>query len=196
MTGREEFFTRLTALACMVQNFTLDETVVAIYDRALAPLGYKNVAEALDEIISERNSRDPFPSIKEIKAKILPELDLEAEAALIASTIVGAVSKFGPYRLKEARHILGEVAWAIVETEGGWENICLSLTNDNLGILKAQWRNLAKTFLNRRSVGAPLLPFPSRKKSLILFSDSILHVVPQSEGEDEIDNENKSGEVG
>jgi hypothetical protein len=45
---------------------------------------------------------------------------------------------------------LGSVGWQIVQMEGGWEQICQSLTDDNLNTSKAQWRNLARVLLQRQ----------------------------------------------
>ena len=153
MDSQKSFYAKLTGLAAMVPGFTLVEETIELYDQHLGPLGYDRVCEALDRIILERNSRDPFPSIKEIRMAIDPELDPEQEAVVIASRIAGTVSRIGPYQWELAKELIGEVGWRIVQCEGGWENVCQTLTYENQSTTKAQWRNLAKTFLSRAEYG-------------------------------------------
>lgn len=164
------FYAKLTGLAAMVSNFTLIEETIELYDQHLEPLGYERVCRALDRIIVERSSRDPFPSIKEIRMIIDPELDPDQEAMVIASKIVGAVARIGPYQSELAQHVIGEVGWRIVQCEGGWENICQTLTYDNQSTLKAQWRNLAKTFMNRSAQDYLALP-SSKTQGLTSFGN-------------------------
>jgi hypothetical protein len=147
--SQKMFYAKLTGLAGMVPGFTLKPEMIDLYDQHLGLLGYERVCKALDRIIIERNSRDPFPSIKEIRTIIDPELDPDQEAMVIASRIVGTVSRVGPYQPELARQSIGDVGWKIVQSEGGWENVCQTLTYENQGMLKAQWRNLAKTFISR-----------------------------------------------
>ena len=82
MTEREEFFTKLTALAGMVSNFVLTPAIVALYDQSLSPLGYEPLCRALEQIILNRSSRDPFPSIAEIRKLIEPEVSERDDAVL------------------------------------------------------------------------------------------------------------------
>lgn len=163
MDSQKLFYAKLTGLAAMVPNFTLIVETIELYDQHLAPLGYDRVCLALDRIIVERNSRDPFPSIKEIKMVIDPELHPDQEAMIIASRIAGAVARIGPYQSDLAKHMIGPIGWRIIQSEGGWENICQTLTYDNQSTLKAQWRNLAKTFIDRGESNVLSLPSPDKK---------------------------------
>lgn len=156
MDFQKQFYAKLTGLAAMVPNFRLIDETIELYDQHLAPLGYDRVCKALDRIVVERNSRDPFPSIKDIRLVIDPELDPDQEAIVIASRIAGAVSRIGPYQADLAKQLIGEIGWKIVQSEGGWENVCQTLTYENQGTLKAQWRNLARTFLSRMEYGSEL----------------------------------------
>jgi hypothetical protein len=174
MNDQQKFYTKLTGLAGMVQGFTLSPEVIGLYDQHLEGLGYDRVCDALDRIIMERSSRDPFPSIKEIRTIIDPELDPDQEAMVIASRIAGAVSRIGPYQSGLARQIIGEVGWKIVQCEGGWENVCQTLSYENQGMMKAQWRNLAKTFIARGGESPMGLPAPEKKSELTHIGKSLM----------------------
>lgn len=163
MNPQQEFYTKLIGLAGMVPHFTLTKETIGLYDQHLEPLGYERVCSALDRLILERDSRDPFPSIKDIRMVIDPELDPDQEAVVIASRISGAVARVGPYQVELAKQMVGDVGWKIVQCEGGWENVCQTLTYENQSTLKAQWRNLAKTFLSRSHENYFGLPGPKTK---------------------------------
>lgn len=173
MNSQKQFYTKLTGLAAMVPNFTLIEETIGLYDQHLGPLGYDRVCQALDRIILERSSRDPFPSIKEIRMIIDPELDPDQEAVVIASRIAGAIARIGPYQVELARQVIGDVGWRIVQCEGGWENVCQTLTYENQSTLKAQWRNLAKTFMARSQENYSALPEPKKTPGLESFGSTI-----------------------
>src|SRR3954469_5009674 len=92
---RNDWIVRMTALADMVRGFTLTEEFLSMYEKLLAPLGYDKVCQALETIMAERDSNDPFPSIKAIRAIISPQGDPQAAAVLAAHNIVEAVRKDG-----------------------------------------------------------------------------------------------------
>lgn len=168
MTDREEFFTKLTALAGMVSNFALTPTIVALYDQSLSPLGYEPLSRALDQIIMNRSSRDPFPSISEIRKVVEPEVSERDDAVTVSSLIYKAVAKVGPYQAALAREAIGEIGWLIVEREGGWMAVCESVTFDNAGMYKAQWRDMALSIINRSKAGLsgpPQLPKLSKQQN-------------------------------
>lgn len=181
MDSQKLFYAKLTGLAAMVANFTLIEETIELYDQHLGQLGYERVCKALDRIIVDRNSRDPFPSIKEIRMVIDPELDPDQEAMIVASRIAGAVARIGPYQSDMARHMIGEVGWKIVQCEGGWEEVCQTLTYQNQGTLKAQWRNLAKTFLSRAEHGSEMILEDKRSSRGLQSFGSIFKAIPKQE---------------
>lgn len=172
MNPQQAFFVRLTALAGMCQ-FTLTPEVLALYDRNLSALGYDRVVAALDEVITRRRSRDSFPSIRDIREIIQPDADPESEALEAVGRIVHAISRVGPYRTKEAREYIGELGWAVVQRDGGWEQVCNVLTDENIGTMKAQWRQMAMAQYKRAKAGlsaAPSLPDPTTPGSAKLLS--------------------------
>jgi len=147
---QQGFYQRLMCLASLVPGFQLSQSLIALYDSSLKSMGYARLCFAIDEIIQNRSSRDPFPSLKEIRGRANPQLSHEDQAALIASQIIGAIRSIGPYRLSDAKEKLGSLAWQVVQSEGGWENLCTSLDDENLPTLRAQWRNLAKALLTQK----------------------------------------------
>lgn len=139
--------------------------VVALYDRLLAPFyGYDDLVAALEKIIGNRGDRDAFPSVKTIKEQLDPSVDDEALAAEAATRLAGSIGRYGYTNPAEARAYMGEVAWAIVEREGGWQGLCERTKENQIPTLKAQWRQLAVALMAKSRAGklndAPALPRP------------------------------------
>ena len=110
------------------------------------------------------NARFPLPSaLREIAR---PEnIGDEQHAREAAGRIIAAVSKFGYYRAADAKAWMGPLAWHVVDRQGGWSSICHTLTDDNMGTLQAQWRDLAIATQRRARAGlheiAPTIPLPA-----------------------------------
>jgi hypothetical protein len=161
-TPKQKFLTRLAVLAELCgKDLSMD--TVALYDRLLFPAyQYDDLATALEKIIANRGDRDAFPSVKTISDQINPTVDDEALAAEAATRLVGSIARFGYVDPRGAREYMGEVAWAIVEREGGWTSLCERVTTNQLPSLKAQWRELAKALMTKARAGkldqAPALP--------------------------------------
>lgn len=152
----------------------------------LSPLGYDRLAIALDETINRRRSRDPFPSVREIREILEPEARPEDEAAEIASRIVRVVARIGPYREAAARDALGPLGWDIVQRQGGWMTVCEMLSYDNLPQLQAQWRRLAEARIRYGGVCLPELRLVANGGSpggLTHFGESILKQIKPPEGD-------------
>lgn len=126
-----------------VQDQALD-----LYVADLEDLPFADVSQALGELRRDtKTTRCPLPAA--VRAKLNPEIDPEAHAALIANEIVHAIARVGPYQTPE----LSDEAMEIVRLEGGWQQVCTSVTNDSLNVCKAQWRGLAKSVIGgERSV--------------------------------------------
>ena len=161
MTPYQEFYVKITALASLCPSFTLNPEIIRIYDRNLSPLGYERIIQALDEILIDRSSRDPFPSIKDIRGYIDPELNPQHEALETVSRIIESISRIGPYQGQRAKDFIGPLGWAVVTREGGWQQVCSVLNDDNLGTIRAQWRQMAAAIFHRAKNGftsAPTIP--------------------------------------
>lgn len=145
---KPEFLKRLAVLADLCGK-DLSPDVLRMYDKLLEPLGYPALCVAVEQIILDRNDRDPFPSPRTIKEKLHPKVDDDALAIEAASRVIGAISKFGYCNPSEARAYVGELGWAIVDREGGWVALCEKVESRQLPSLRAQWRDLAKSILKR-----------------------------------------------
>jgi hypothetical protein len=164
--AEQDFWTRIYFLAkqCKVE-FEDDE--LEYMDRLLSPLGYELVSAALDKIIEARDSRDPFPSIKDIKAKVDSRLDPDTEAGEVALKIGTAITKIGPHRGSEFKEFVGEIGWAVIQSSGGLESVC-SLDDKALGTHRAQWRGMALSLIKikENNPRSALLPGPTQRPEL------------------------------
>ena len=148
-----EFSKRLLVHA-QITRFDLTPDVVDAYDRILAPHGYARICSALDELLATRSPRDGFPSIREILARVAPEMDPQASAVVAANRIWGAVAAHGWPNARSARGELGEEVWRVVEAAGGWATICSDANVMDPGTFKAQLRELAKARMTINTVAS------------------------------------------
>lgn len=142
----------------------LDDHVVAMYAEDLVDLPVEQIERVLKEVRRDpKTTRFPLPAI--IRDRLTPAITPENEALESVSRIIAAVSNIGPYQLERAKEFIGTLGWEVVKAEGGWENVCMNLTDDNVGMLRAQWKHLALAKIARAKNGltdtAPALPAPS-----------------------------------
>ena len=99
---------------------------------------------------------DRFPSIKQILELLDPKADKDAEARIIADKIWAGIERFGSMKSKQdlVRQSIGEVGWQVVENMGGWRVVCDIASYDNVGQMKAQWRESAKAIMDVAEVKA------------------------------------------
>lgn len=99
---------------------------------------------------------DRFPSIKQILDLLNPKADTDAEARVIADSIWSAIERFGSLQSKAhlVRETIGELGWRVVEQMGGWRVVCQIADYDNVGQLKAQWRESIKAHMELDEVKA------------------------------------------
>jgi len=141
-------------------NKELSEDLVQIYIKLSETFGQDLLIKVFEEFIQNRNAKDPFPTPFEIKAKAEQLMgqteDLPEE---IAGRIVRAISRCGYTNPQDAKKLIGDVGWKIVETYGGWKSLCEGMTIDQTTIYTAQFRNLAEKLLERnRFIGNKALP--------------------------------------
>lgn len=148
---------------------SLSPTQIAMYTDDLKMLEPQQLAQA---IITYRNDprNDRFPLPVKLKSMIGYALNPDDEAIQISGRILGAIAAIGPYQSEQAREAIGEIGWEVVQAEGGWQTIC-EIQTDDIPIRKAQWRNLAKSFCERRiRTVLPTLPAPEGEmKKLLSF---------------------------
>jgi len=135
---------KMIVALCAYYQHPLPDQVVEMYAKDLADLPLEKLAQAFHEIRRDpKTTRFPLPAI--IRQRTEGPVNAENAAIQIAAKIPEAISKFGWNNPEKAKAFLGEVGWLIVQREGGWANLCQTVDENNLPILKAQWRQLAKS---------------------------------------------------
>lgn len=134
-----------------------------LFNREFTPGAARILAQDLSEYPAEsvlhalsrcRKELRFFPTLADIIARVPGAAPDEAtQATLIASRISEAVTKFGPYRAKEARAYVGKIGWQIILETGGLYSICEMGTRD-LAMNRAHWAKIAEAKLKSP---APLL---------------------------------------
>jgi hypothetical protein len=133
------------------------DVALQVYIEDLEDLPYLDVETALVEF-----RRDPrmkgYPLPAQIRAKLRPKMDPSQESELIASEILEAIGRVGPYRIP----LLSPVARDLVRREGGWQHVCEMVTDESIPMFRAQWRRLAESLLIRgdRGESSTQLPEP------------------------------------
>lgn len=148
------------------KNVTRD--FIAYYDERLRKHGYEKLCVVLQQFADDPKR---FPTIRDIEDRLgVGELSDEAKGRDAAARIAAAVGKFGsicghdPDKLARIREYMGDLAWAIVNAQGGWNQICEVLTPQNTPTHTAQWRELAIAYCAKGRAGnvdePPGLPGP------------------------------------
>lgn len=167
--GRAEYLERMVALANTCQGYVLAPETLRMYEKLLVPkLGWDKICQSLEQILLTRKSRDPFPSMQEILALHQGSSDPEQLAILAANRLAEAVAKDGHTNAQRARERMGELAWAVVQMEGGWVNLCQKLPAGDVTHFRHQW---TKTALAIQRAGPhnlrPALPQPRREQAAL-----------------------------
>lgn len=114
------------------------------------------IVKAFEKAMATRHF---FPSPKDFlellgKGKVKPE-----EAGREASArILAAVSLHGWPNPDKAEAYIGPLGWEVVRMQGGWAQVCDTLTTSNSGQYQAQWRDLAITLARKDDLGLSLPP--------------------------------------
>jgi hypothetical protein len=166
----ETFHKLLTVLATRCRT-ELDSVEIGILDRHLAPYGYPAVNAALEKLIVERATNDPFPSIRkvlEIMGK--GELSERSLAVDVTNKIAVLIRRKGRYWAHDEPDMraalikeIGEVGADVVKRLGGWQaviemsdenprNYQLSIKETALATIEAKRQS---DNLNRPALGAP-----------------------------------------
>lgn len=150
---KRDFLKRLAALAGQCQ-VTLDETMILLYDRTAARIGYDVACKAVEKAFVTRRARDPFPSVADLVALVRPGLKDEDQAVEAANRIIQAISNHGWNNVKDAQAFIGEVGWYVVVRNGGWVAICERVKASDVGMHRAQFREAALAAIRRHKAGA------------------------------------------
>lgn len=149
--SQKTFLNRLSTLAKLC-GVVLDETMVAFYDRVLRD-DYAGATRALEEIVCTRSTRDPFPSVADVKRLIAKEPADVDQAIEVSNRIFEAMKKFGPYRQEEANAFLGDIALYVVGKFGGLPHLCENMMAKDATMYRAQFRELALSAIRRYKLG-------------------------------------------
>jgi hypothetical protein len=123
----------------------LPDHVIAMYAEDLADIPENMLVKAFKKLRADpRVTRFPLPAQIRNAAGCNLELTIDQEAVEVSNRILQAIGKFGHLSPDEAKEFIGELGWMVVIRDGGWKNICERTTNDDLPIIRAQWRELAK----------------------------------------------------
>lgn len=185
MTAKQEIVATIVAVSAYYGQ-QLPDVVIEMYAEDLIDLPLESLREAFKAI-----RRDPkitrFPLPAQIRDRIQPADVDELNAAEAAARIPEAIQRFGWPNPELAREFIGELGWRVVQRDGGWRNVCQLLTHDNVGVLKAQWKNSALVQLRRGKLGlvdyAPVLPDGQSRASggLVSLQDSIRSITESRE---------------
>ena len=129
----------LRKLAMMKGQEITEERHVA-YCEYLSNYNAKDVLKSLKTLL---DTLPRFPDISDIVKIIEPPVSQDDKANEIAGLIIECISRFGYANTELAKKEIGPLGWFVVERAGGWTNVCAT-TNKELGILKAQLRDMAK----------------------------------------------------
>lgn len=135
-------------------GYHLTEVTIALYDEALAPLGYEKANHALKEIFNSRRGGDRFPSVADIKDKLGINVSRKALAIEATNLIFWA---FANWKLKfcaredfeqQFKEKIGPLPWEVVYCMGGYEEIYDEfMSGRDPAALRAQIRETAMAVL-------------------------------------------------
>ena len=152
-----------------------EDPIILMYTEDLADLPVSEIARVMNELRRDpKITRFPLPAM--IRDRLTPAVTPENEALEAISRVIAAVSNIGPYQIEKARAAIGELGWEVVKAEGGWENVCQNLTEDNIGMLRAQWKSIALAKMARAKAGlidGPSLPEPAMQAKQIEIKNMV-----------------------
>lgn len=152
----------------------LADNVISMYVEDLSDLPFEKIIEAFKKSRRDpKTTRCPLPAV--IRGMLDPSSNVEDAARDASSRIIAAVSKYGWNNFEQARTYIGELGWEVVKRHGGWQTLCESLTYSNMGMLQAQWRELAASIQRSGATqsSGPALPPPSGPNNLLSFMRDI-----------------------
>jgi hypothetical protein len=167
MNKQVELTKILLALAEYYER-NLSPSQIAMYVEDLMCLEPEKLIESIKRYRNDpKNDRFPLPV--KLKAMIGEAESPDDHARDASSRIVAAVSKYGWNNLEQAKAYIGDLGWEVVKRHGGWQTLCESLTYSNMGMLQAQWRELAASIQRSgatQSSGPALPPPPDNQPKL------------------------------
>lgn len=141
MTNEEKIFNTLRAMAVM-KGYDVTTERLEMMTMALSEFEGSEVENACKKILFKNKF---FPDVSEIyDAMNEQDLDANDQAQVVVFRVLKAVEDHGYMGATRAQIDLGEL-WNVVLMFGSWRTIC-SYPGENLGTLRAQLRDIAKTY--------------------------------------------------
>lgn len=156
MNEDEVRFHKYLNLLARLSRYELDEPTIEYYDKVLSRYTYKKVCLALDKITRNRNSRDPFPSVKEIESILNPQLDPETISDLVVQNILTYFKDKGPHVEGDLKEKVGEYGLTLIGRMGGYSSLYSGwgrMPMANVGIFRAQLKKVMISLLKLEEAG-------------------------------------------
>ena len=96
-----------------------------------------------------------FPMPSDIREKLKTSVTSADLGRDIASRILLSVTLDGWTNPDRARARMGEIAWAVVQREGGWDTVCRTMSEECKTTAYAQLRDLSETIAKVKSADLP-----------------------------------------
>lgn len=150
----------------VVQNLTfydapISEVKVQMYAAELSDLDLESIGRTFERFRREKGRRQmPMPA--DIRDVIKPDaqpLTLEDEAQLAVGKIVQGLKNFPRDMPVSARSFIGETGWEVVESNGGWWNLCM-MSDEQLQYALPRWKKLAEAIRRRQAQGSTQAALP------------------------------------
>jgi hypothetical protein len=172
-----EYKLKILELAAFYEK-TLTDEQVRVYSEFLAQrMSIHELTHAI-ALYCDDATNEFFPRpISKLVALIHSPIDDESVAKESAARIVAAIPKFGWCNREDAKAFIGEVGWAVVEKQGGWQYICEHYGKEiSMSTFQAQARDLAKSqiVLAKRGLADSPPALPQAK---------VMEMIPQSHSE-------------
>lgn len=155
MKTEEDFIKILCAIADHC-GYDLKHEMSIRMAESLQHIGWDKVCDELETYIEVIEPiRSNFPTIAKIRQMCGEEFFSDEDMARdIAENIFRAISRLGSYaKIDEVKAFVGDVGFAVIQRNGGWVELARSCTMENCGMLKAQWRELAKVLIKKDRAG-------------------------------------------
>lgn len=146
-------------------RFEITQSQLEMYADDLSCLSQEQLIQAIQTY--RKNPDNKFFPMPGALISIITPLETELDIGRIVSgKIMTAISKFGSYNASEAKGWMGEVAWEVVQFQGGWKSLC-ELSSEAIKSEQPRWRDLAMSICKRSKLGkldeAPALPRPNQE---------------------------------
>lgn len=178
MTSEEIVRLKKEIIACSAYyERKIDDQVLNMYVDDLKDIPLNDVLFAYNKWRQNpKNMRFPFPA--QIRGMLKETITDEDKARDAANRIKYAIASYGYPNSESARKYMGELAWKIVERQGGWKTICERTMNDELPFYQAQWEKYGISLIHFFESGKGEDP-PGLPEKLALVQNILQAAMPK-----------------